>query len=61
MIRWSDPSLALDVELVVDTYFPSTVPTLPGDLRGHAVHPGGRNRLLLDGHTLFLKDGRTPN
>jgi prepilin-type N-terminal cleavage/methylation domain-containing protein len=49
-----------DVELVVDAYFPSTVPTLPPELKGHAVHPGGRNRLLLDGHTLYLKDKRTP-
>jgi prepilin-type N-terminal cleavage/methylation domain-containing protein len=49
-----------DVELVVDAYFPATIPTLPTELRGHAVHPGGRNRLLLDGHTLYLKDKRTP-
>lgn len=49
-----------DVELVVDAYYPSTIATLPDDLRGRAVHPGGRNRLLLDGHSLFLKDSRTP-
>jgi prepilin-type N-terminal cleavage/methylation domain-containing protein/prepilin-type processing-associated H-X9-DG protein len=49
-----------DVELVVDAYYPSTAPTVPGDLRGCAVHPGGRNRLLLDGHALYLKDSRTP-
>jgi prepilin-type processing-associated H-X9-DG protein len=24
------------------------------------AHPGGRNRLFLDGHTEFLKDARTP-
>jgi prepilin-type processing-associated H-X9-DG protein len=46
--------------LVVDPYFPSTVASLPLDLRGHAVHPGGRNRLLLDGHVQYLKDPRTP-
>jgi len=51
---------ACDVELVVDPYFPSTVTSLPLDLRGHAVHPGGRNRLLLDGHVQYLKDKRTP-
>ena len=51
---------ACDVELVVDPYFPSTVTSLPWDLRGHAVHPGGRNRLLLDGHVQYLKDKRTP-
>jgi len=49
-----------DVELVVDAYFPATVSSLGPDLRGHAVHRGGRNRLLLDGHTQFLKDPRTP-
>jgi prepilin-type N-terminal cleavage/methylation domain-containing protein len=49
-----------DVELVVDAYFPKTVPTTPPELRGRAVHPGGRNRLLLDGHTQYLKDARTP-
>ena len=51
---------ACDVELVVDPYFPSTIASLPPDLRGHAVHPGGRNRLLLDGHVQYLKDARTP-
>ncbi len=49
-----------DVELVVDPYFPKTVPSIPPELQGHAVHPGGRNRLLLDGHAQYLKDGRTP-
>ncbi len=49
-----------DVELVVDTYFPKTVPSIPPELRGRAVHPGGRNRLLLDGHAQYVKDGRTP-
>jgi prepilin-type N-terminal cleavage/methylation domain-containing protein len=49
-----------DLELVVDAYYPKTVPTAPPELRGRAVHPGGRNRLLLDGHTQYLKDTRTP-
>ena len=52
---------ACDVELVVDAYFPATVPSAPPELRGRAVHAGGRNRLLLDGHAQFLKDPRTPN
>jgi prepilin-type N-terminal cleavage/methylation domain-containing protein/prepilin-type processing-associated H-X9-DG protein len=51
---------ACDVELVVDPYFPSTIASLPPDLRGRTVHPGGRNRLLLDGHVQYLKDARTP-
>jgi prepilin-type N-terminal cleavage/methylation domain-containing protein len=49
-----------DIELVVDPYFPSTVPSVAPELKGRAVHPGGRNRLLLDGHTQYLKDKRTP-
>jgi prepilin-type N-terminal cleavage/methylation domain-containing protein len=49
-----------DVEMVVDAYFPSTAPTVPAELSGRAVHPGGRNRLLLDGHTVYSKDARTP-
>jgi prepilin-type N-terminal cleavage/methylation domain-containing protein len=51
---------ACDVELVVDPYFPATVATVAPGLKGRAVHPGGRNRLLLDGHTQYLKDKRTP-
>jgi len=49
-----------DVELTVDAYFPSTIPTVLPELKGRAVHPGGRNRLFLDGHTQYLKDSRTP-
>ncbi len=49
-----------DVELVVDAYFPKTVSSIPPELRGRAVHPGGRNRLLLDGHAQYVRDGRTP-
>ncbi len=49
-----------DVELVVDPYFPSTIASLPPDLRGHTIHPGGRNRVFMDGHTQYLKDKRTP-
>lgn len=49
-----------DVELVVDPYFPATIPTVAPGLKGRAVHPGGRNRILLDGHAQYLKDKRTP-
>ena len=51
----------VDVELVVDSYFPATIPTVSPDLKGHTVHPGGRNRVFMDGHTQYIKDSRTPN
>jgi prepilin-type N-terminal cleavage/methylation domain-containing protein len=51
---------ACDVELVVDPYFPSTIPTVIPELKGRAIHAGGRNRILLDGHAQYLKDKRTP-
>ncbi len=50
----------VDVELAVDAYFPNTTPTVAPELKGRAVHAGGRNRLYLDGHTIFFKDARTP-
>jgi prepilin-type N-terminal cleavage/methylation domain-containing protein/prepilin-type processing-associated H-X9-DG protein len=52
---------ASDVELAVDPYFPSTIPTVSPELKGCTIHAGGRNRLLLDGHVQYLKDIRTPN
>lgn len=54
------PNGPAEVELIVDVYFPRTVPTLPANLSGRAAHPGGRNRLMLDGHGAFLRDPRTP-
>lgn len=51
---------ACDVELCVDAYFPNTVPTAPPDLKGRTVHPGGRSRVMLDGHAIYIKDARTP-
>jgi prepilin-type processing-associated H-X9-DG protein len=54
------PSGPADVELAVDPYFPKTIPTVAEELRGRAVHPGGRNRLFLDGHASFFRDARTP-
>jgi len=47
-----------DVELAVDVYFPRTAPGLPPDLSGQGAHPGGRNRLMLDGHARFARDSR---
>ncbi len=51
---------ACDVEVAVDSYFPGTVPSVLPELKGRTIHPGGRNRLLLDGHVQYLKDARTP-
>jgi len=31
---------------------------LPATLRGRGAHAGGRNRLMLDGHTAFVRDPR---
>jgi len=50
----------VDVELVVDPYYPNTVPTVPAGFRGRTIHGGGRCRVFLDGHTQFLRDARTP-
>lgn len=49
------PSL---IEWSVDPYFPKTIPSLPQEVRGLAVHSGGRNVLWLDSHANFLKDSR---
>ena len=52
-----------DVELAVDPYFPNTptgATTVPPDLKGRTIHPGGRNRAFLDGHVQFIRDSRTP-
>ncbi|MDB6056769.1 MAG: hypothetical protein JWO95_613 [Verrucomicrobiales bacterium] len=46
------------VEWAVDPYFPKTVAALPPEVRGVAVHRGGRNVLYLDSHAIFLKDAR---
>ena len=53
------PEGVADAELAVDPYFPRTVPTIPTNLRGKAIHFGGRNRLFLDSHVKFLRDART--
>lgn len=61
----NDPTIGLingaaDVELIVDPYYPNTVPTVPAGFRGQTIHSGGRCRVFLDGHTQFIKDARTP-
>lgn len=53
------PQGIADCELAVDPYFPSTIPSVAPELKGKAVHFGGRNRLFLDTHVKFLKDHRT--
>jgi prepilin-type N-terminal cleavage/methylation domain-containing protein len=54
------PDGVSEVEMMVDPYFPNTVPSLPASVKGESVHFGGRNRLFLDWHVKFLKDNRTP-
>jgi prepilin-type N-terminal cleavage/methylation domain-containing protein/prepilin-type processing-associated H-X9-DG protein len=54
-----NPDGPADVELAVDPYFPRTIPSVPVDLKGKAVHMGGRNRLFLDTHVKYLRDTRT--
>ena len=54
------PNGASDVELAVDPYFPNTIGSVAPELKGRAVHAGGRNRLYLDGHAEFFRDRRTP-
>lgn len=52
------PSGLSDVELIVDPYFPRTAPNVPPALSGRAVHPRGRNRLMLDLSASFWRDPR---
>lgn len=56
---YARPEGVSDVELAVDPYFPRTIPTVAPELRGLAVHRGGRNRRFLDGHIRWLRDVRT--
>ncbi len=65
LITANDPTVGFvngpsDVEMVVDPYFPNTVPTVPAGMSGRTIHAGGRCRAFLDGHVQFLKDSRTP-
>ncbi|MBV9852816.1 MAG: type II secretion system protein [Armatimonadetes bacterium] len=52
------PQSTAELEEAVDPYFPN-VPSVPVNLRGLAVHFGGRNRLFFDGHVKYLRDVRT--
>ena len=52
------PNGPSETELVVDPYFPRTIPAVAEELKALAAHPGGRNRLFLDCHVEFLKDSR---
>ena len=52
------PGSLSDVEFVVDPYFPKTAPTVAAELKGSAVHRGGRNRLMLDQRAEFFRDAR---
>lgn len=61
----NDPTVGIingasDVELAVDPYYPSTIPSVSADLKGFTIHPGGRCRVFLDGHVQYIKDTRTP-
>ena len=53
-----NPQGVAEVELAVDPYFPKTIASVPANLKGFAAHPGGRNRLFLDGHAKHLRDAR---
>lgn len=48
-----------EVELLVDPYFPKTIPSVLAELKGKAAHAGGRNRLFLDFHAKWMRDIRT--
>ena len=52
------PAGAGQVELVVDPYFPKTIPSVDAALKGVSAHRGGRNQLWLDGHAAFGPDAR---
>jgi len=48
-----------DCELLVDPYFPKTIPSVATELKGKTAHAGGRNRLFLDFHAKWMRDIRT--
>ncbi|MBL8047179.1 MAG: prepilin-type N-terminal cleavage/methylation domain-containing protein [Chthonomonas sp.] len=53
------PEGVADLELMVDPYFPKTIPTVQPDQRGKAPHTTRRNRLYLDAHAKSMPDART--
>ena len=48
-----------EVELIVDPYFPKTIPSVEAGLKGKTPHSGGRNRGFLDMHAKWIDDPRT--
>lgn len=48
-----------EAELLVDPYFPKTIPSVAPGLKGLTAHAGGRNRLFLDFHAKWMRDIRT--
>jgi type II secretory pathway pseudopilin PulG len=52
------PAGPSEVEVMVDPYFPITIPTVAPELAGRAAHPRGRNRLLLDQSAAWWRDPR---
>lgn len=52
------PEGVADTELMVDPYFPRTIGSVPGNMKGLSVHSGGRNRLFLDMHVQYQRDIR---
>lgn len=53
------PEGLADVELLVDPYYPRTIPSVLPALKGKSAHRGIRNRLFLDLHVRALRDNRT--
>jgi prepilin-type N-terminal cleavage/methylation domain-containing protein len=53
------PNGVADVEMMVDPYFPRTIPSVPNEVRGRSAHAGGRNRSFLDTHAKWMRDIRT--
>ncbi|MGI8924460.1 MAG: type II secretion system protein [Fimbriimonadales bacterium] len=54
-----NPEGLAEVELIVDPYYPRTIPSVPDELKGKSAHTGGRNRLFLDLHVKWMRDIRT--
>jgi hypothetical protein len=54
-----NPEGIAEVELMVDPYYPRTIPSVPAELKGKSAHRGIRNRLFLDLHLRALRDNRT--
>ena len=55
------PQSEAELELAVDPYIPNTAASgaIPANLKGAAIHMGGRNRAFFDGHVKYLRDIRT--